>query len=193
MAMPRVPAEPESGLWTFDDLESLPDDGVRYEIIHGELIPMEMGALQHQRVAATLLIAINDWCRANGLSWMLLSPGGVYVTSTTWLVPDVAVYATNPAADEDWKRLVAPVLVIEVLSPSTTRHDRHRKRPIYLSHGVREVWLVDRKKRCIERWTAASEFPVVESGTVELSLDEGAAPFRLATDELFGPEPTRSD
>jgi Uma2 family endonuclease len=52
-----------------------------------------------------------------------------------------------------------PALIIEILSPSTTKRDRHRKRPAYLAHGVREVWLIDLDARPVEQWTAASEFP----------------------------------
>jgi len=44
-----------------------------------------------------------------------------------------------------------PLLVIEILSPSTARYDRVEKRPVYLGHGV-EYWIVDLDARVIERW-----------------------------------------
>ena len=47
-----------------------------------------------------------------------------------------------------------PILVIEILSPSTGRRDREVKRRIYLAAGVREVWIVDPARRSIELYTA---------------------------------------
>ncbi|MEW6228855.1 MAG: Uma2 family endonuclease, partial [Bacillota bacterium] len=44
----------------------------------------------------------------------------------------------------------APDLVVEILSPSSTKWDREIKREVYARFGVRELWLVDPQARSIE-------------------------------------------
>ena len=88
-----------------------------------------------------------------------------------------------------WRAMSTPLLVVEVLSPSTTRRDRHRKRPAYLANGVAEVWLVDGDTRIIERWTAASEFPDVTPRSVTWSPDANLQLLVIPELELFGPVP----
>jgi Uncharacterized protein conserved in cyanobacteria len=44
------------------------------------------------------------------------------------------------------------LLVVEVLSPSTARADRPRKRLIYQDQGVPEYWIIDPAARLVERW-----------------------------------------
>ena len=86
-----------------------------------------------------------------------------------------------------------PVLVVEVASPSTARRDRHRKRPAYLSHGVREVWTVNEEKRVIERWTATSEFPEVHLGSITWAPDTTKPVLTIDEVELFGPAKEQPD
>ncbi len=138
MAMPALPGIPERSLWTVADLEQLPDNGDRYEILHGELLVTPLPSSGHQGIVARLLVALAMWCRAY-TGWRFLAPGGVYVSETIWLEPDIAVYPSPEYRDTPWRELPAPILVVEVLSASTRKRDRHRKRPAYLSHGVAEV------------------------------------------------------
>jgi Uma2 family endonuclease len=78
-----------------------------------------------------------------------------------------------------------PALVIEILSPSTTKADRHRKRPAYLAHGVVEVWLVDIESRTFERWTAQSEFPQLYRESIAWAPTDAAATLAIDFAELF--------
>ena len=187
MAMPLSTPYPSRSIWTVEDLAQLPDDGNRYEILHGDLLVTPMPRLVHQDVAVSLTVALSNWCRANS-GWRVLATGGVYISETSWLEPDVAVYPV-PAHDgtSSWRDLPAPLLVVEVLSPSTTKTDRHRKRPAYLAHGVGEVWLVDPDTRTIERWTSASEFPELHRGSIRWSPVPDAPEFVIEDAELFGP------
>jgi len=154
MAMPhsRPPSTrlPERSIWTVADLEQLPDDGNRYEILHGELLVTRLPSVGHQGVAMRLCLLIAPWCRAH-TGWKMLSPGGVYVNETNWFEPDIAVYPAPEFPERRWQEMPPPVLVVEVLSPSTRRRDRHRKRPAYVAYGVAEVWTIDQASRTIER------------------------------------------
>jgi len=190
MAMPHSLSFPDRAVWTVDDLEQLPDDGNRYEILHGELLVTSMPTWGHQGVAMRLTWLLLNWCRAHP-DWSIRAPGGVYISTTTWLEPDVAVYRAPDRADLSWKELPPPVLVVEVLSPSTRRRDRFRKRPAYLNHGVGEVWTVDAQARTIERWTSASEFPDMRHDTFSwmppAPIPAGTQPLEVSFVELFGP------
>jgi len=166
MAMRTSLPRARGSLWTVGDLERLPDDGNRYEILHGELLVTPLPSNGHQGVAGELFVEIALWCRAHS-GWAARTPGGVYISETTWLEPDIAVYPAPARSALSWREMPPPVLVVEVLSPSTRKRDRHRKRPAYLAHGVREVWIVDAASRIIERWTAASEFPETHQDAIE--------------------------
>jgi Uma2 family endonuclease len=114
----------------------------------------------------------------------------VYISETTWLEPDIAVYPSPEYDDRPWQELPPPRLVVEVLSKSTRGRDRYNKRPAYLAHGVDEVWLVDKRSRSIECWTAASEFPETRRDSALWLPDESLPALVVTTEELFGP-PTR--
>ncbi len=187
MAMPLSPPIPPRSLWTVADLEQLPDDGNRYEILHGELLVTPMPAVWHQRVSARLCLHIAQWCEANA-GWEYFAPGGVFISETTWLEPDLAVYLVPAGgALDDWRHMAPPALVIEILSPSTTKRDRHRKRPAYLAHGVAEVWLVDIDAQTVERWTAQSEFPQLHKNKIAWAPSDGAHELTIEFDRLFAP------
>ena len=194
MAMPHLhgysqggsPPFPKRSIWTVDDVERLPNDGNRYEILHGELLVTPLPSNGHQGLVVRLIVLLSAWCQTH-TRWAIRSPGGVLVSATNWFEPDIAVYAAPEFSRLSWRDLPPPRLVVEVLSPSTRRRDRHGKRPVYLAHGVGEVWLVDDATRTVERWTAASEFPETLREIFSWTPD-AAYPSMVATaDELFGP------
>ena len=190
MAMPNTRPYPrpssERTIWTVADLEQLPDDGNRYEILHGELLVTPLPSNGHQGVAGRLFVRLANWCAAQ-TGWACRTPGGVYISETNWLEPDIAVYQAPEYSALPWREMPPPLLVVEVASPSTRKRDRHRKRPAYLAHGVREVWTVGEKERVIERWTAASEFPETRADGVAWVPDAVLPPLSVTADELFGP------
>jgi len=109
----------------------------------------------------------------------------VHIGETTWLEPDLAVYASPESANLPWREMPPPRLVVEVLSPSTRRRDRHRKRPTYLAHGVGELWLVDLDTRTIERWTSASELPETFREGITWIPGPALPPLVVTADEIF--------
>lgn len=100
-------------------------------------------------------------------------------------IPDVVALREEPPA-EDWLMTQTPVLVAEVLSPSTRREDLLRKAPEYLEAQISQYWVVDRQARTIEvlghagdRWETVAivddahpraEVEVGEWGTVSLDV-----------------------
>jgi len=186
-----IPPAPAGDVWTLADLDQFPRDGRRYEVLHGELLVTPPPSFGHQLAATALARAIGNWCTAHA-RWSVMAPSGFYVSETTWLEPDVAVFPVAPSMSLTWQTAPIPVLVVEVLNPSTRRRDRHAKRAAYLAHGVREVWLLDIPARAVERWTSASEFPETHPAGITWTPVATSPALELSADVLFGVADTAS-
>ncbi len=184
--MSHLHSFPKRSVWTAADLEQLPDDGNRYEVLHGELLVTPLPTSMHQGVAVRLTMMLGLWYRGRS-GWSVRAPGAVSISESTWLEPDVVLYPVDEFARVSWREMPVPVLVVEVLSPSTRKRDRHRKRPAYLDHGVREVWIIDEDARSVERWTTASEFPVTCRESFAWTIDAREPALEISWAELFGP------
>src|ERR1035438_5599867 len=128
------------------DLEAMPDDGNRYELIDGELYVSTAPSFNHQTILVNIAFAIMNYLREHPIG--RVAPGvGVIFDDYNGVIPDL-VFATN---ERMRKTLVggrfraAPDIVIEILSPgsSNERRDRHVERSLYAARGVSEYWIVD--------------------------------------------------
>ena len=72
--------------------------------------------------------------------------------------PDLFVVPWLPP-DRDWRKFPNPILIVEVLSPSTARADRTVKRRRFQKIGIPEYWIVDLDARAIERWRPSDARP----------------------------------
>ena len=149
MAMPAQPTE-----WTVDMVRALPEDGNRYEVIDGELFVTPAPNVFHQRAVRELLFLLAPYVRANGIGEALMAPADVVVYGPRKFVqPDVFVVPlVNDAPMRAWTDVGRLLLTAEVLSPSTERTDRGRKRILYKEKAVPEYWIVDTDERIVERW-----------------------------------------
>jgi Uma2 family endonuclease len=77
-----------------------------------------------------------------------------------------------------------PLLVVEILSPSTARHDRVKKRARYQRSGV-EAWIVDIEARLVERWLPSESRPEVLTERVTWSLPGAGEVLEFELDALF--------
>ena len=119
------------GPWTVDDLESFPDDGLRYELVDGTLLVPAGGAAAESPARGRVSFRLEVF----GL------PLDVRVSETRLLEPDLVVVRTSGARGRRLSGL--PVLVAEVLSPSTRAVDRVLKPHVLEEAGVPSYWLVD--------------------------------------------------
>lgn len=136
-------SRPVGDRYTVDDLDRLPDDGLRYELLDGMLVVSPAPILWHQEAVFSLAVLLRAACpRA---LHVLVAPVDWRPSRTTNLQPDVVVARRSDLlAVEGLKNLVAPpVLAVEVLSPSTRHLDRISKLAIYQGAGVPSYWLVD--------------------------------------------------
>ncbi len=124
---------------TDEDLEELPDDGHRYELIDGALVVTPAPGGPHQAVVAGLVRSL--WDNHPPTTAILPAPIDYVPEPTTVLQPDVVVVERHEAAQRRLTRV--PLLVVEVLSASTRRQDLGSKRLAYAGHGVPVYWVVD--------------------------------------------------
>ena len=124
---------------TRDDLVELPDDGLRYEVIDGDLLVSPAPRYRHQRLSAMLLHLLMSSCPA-GLT-VLHAPFAVGLAEDTEVQPDLLVAPRAEFTEVDLP--TAPMLVVEILSPSTRHVDLEIKRVHYERAGIASYWIID--------------------------------------------------
>ena len=166
MVMPAaIPPSPVR--WTRAMLEALPDDGQRHEIIDGVHYVTPSPALPHQYVVGELLGALFLYLRAEPIGWALTSPSDIELAPDTIVQPDILVLPrTSDRRPRSWAEGGLPILVIEVISPSSRSRDRIVKRPRYQRAGIAEYWIVDIESRLVERWAQGDERPEIVTGVL---------------------------
>lgn len=126
----------------------------RYELVNGELIPMSLGTGKHGRVTEFIRDELNGEIKRSNLLWTatdmkigIQSPRG-----TRWdtcRIPDIVVLPTEQWEDMDNREAVIrlnepfPLLVVEVVSPSTASDDYRAKRSEYAVLDIPEYWIID--------------------------------------------------
>ena len=114
-------------LMTVDDLDCMPEDGNRYEVIEGELFVSRAPGLTHQQVSANLVIDFGIYLAQHALGRIIPTPGLVF-NEHSGVIPDI-VFFTYEREQEivSGERLIAaPDLVIEILSPGRANEARDR-------------------------------------------------------------------
>ncbi|MBV8996414.1 MAG: Uma2 family endonuclease, partial [Pseudonocardiales bacterium] len=131
------------GEFTVADLERMPDDGLRYELLDGTLLVSRAPGVWHQEVAFALARALHASCPPD--LHVVLAPFEWRGSHRTALQPDVLVARRGDLLAVDGGRYLEapPVLAVEVLSPSTRRIDRLSKLSAYEEAGVASYWLID--------------------------------------------------
>lgn len=120
--------------WTVDDVWALPDDPChRYEAVDGGLLVTPAPRNLHQDAVGELHVLLHAYCRETAAWRVRRAPSDVVVFGTNLVQPDLYLAERLVAEQKQLsaKELPLPVLVIEVLSPSTARNDRVIKRGLY--------------------------------------------------------------
>src|SRR5215471_13628356 len=121
------------------------DDGTdtRYEVIDGFPVAMAPPAEARRILAVRLVSRIDQALTRRRPRNAQFEPGVVRLDrADSYYVPDIAV--TCEPNDPGRQAMVDPILIIEILSPSTERSDRRLKLPVYQNiRSVREIMLID--------------------------------------------------
>jgi Uma2 family endonuclease len=179
---------PEATLrWTAEMARALPDDGNRYEVIDGALLVTPAPILVHQRAVYLLERALDEYITRHGIGEVLASPADIELEPGTLVQPDVFVVPLRAGGDYpgSWTDVRALLLAIEILSPSSRRHDRVTKRRFFARVGVPEYWVVDLDARRVERWRPGDEQAEVLIERLEWRPEGAGEPFTLDLADFF--------
>lgn len=143
--------------WTSADLELLPENGDRYEIIEGELYMTRAPHWKHQKTILAIGKFLDIWSIQTGLGETIINPGIIF-TDDNNVIPDL-IWISNQrlesCVDESGHFTNAPELIIEVLSqkPNDIKRDKEIKLKLYSNRGVREYWIADWQLKQVEVYT----------------------------------------
>lgn len=126
------------GEWTVEMLESLPDDGLRYEIIDGTLLVSPSPRPGHQAMLVGIVRVLLAACPPE--LQVFVAPLDWQPDGRTSLEPDLLVIRRDRVFET---RIGDPELVIEIASPSSRRIDRLLKFDRYAEGGIGQYWLVE--------------------------------------------------
>lgn len=190
MAMPaRPPAHVvEPRRYTVEEVYAWPNDGNRYEVVHGELLVTPMPRALHQWIVVEFLLVLHAYLEPIGLRDTLSLPGDIMWGDDVWVQPDLFVVVPEQVS-ASWKTFKHLRLVIEVLSPASARGDRVVKRAAYQENGVETYWIVDADKRLVEVWHPDDEVAEIVAGELRWRVMPDAPELAIGLPELFGRMP----
>lgn len=120
----------------------------REELIGGKVVMMAPASAEHVYTAGSIYNIFKNYLK--GKNCIPFSDGLlVHLTDDNKFVPDMMVVCDRSKIKSDGVH-GAPDLVVEVLSPSTAKDDRTRKKEVYEACGVPEYWLVSPTDKSIE-------------------------------------------
>jgi Uma2 family endonuclease len=179
--------------WTIRDLAAMPDDGgwKRYEIIDGELYVTRAPHIRHQGTGGNIHFALEAWSRETRLGSAFQAPGVVF-SPTDAVIPDVVWVSQERLAngiDDAGHLVVAPELIVEVLSPGdlNEQRDKEVKPKLYSRYGVQEYWIVNWQLKTLEIYRrTAVQLQLVSTLLVGDTLTSPLLPdFSIPMAEIF--------
>ena len=172
--------------YTAEEVRRFPDDGLRYEVIRGELFVSPAPGTSHQRAVRDVCRRLQEYLETNDAGEALPAPFEVEFAGDSAVQPDVIVILEAQRPRLSRKRLTgAPAVAIEIISYTSKRTDRLQKRRLYQDEGVSEYWIVDLELRSVERWRPADTEPEVVTGCLIWRPAPDVPPFELDLVALF--------
>ena len=179
------PPHPRPGTWTVEEYFVLLEaNETTLEYIDGTIYDMPGGTLAHSGIIPNVSGELRTQLKGSGCL-VLASTMQVRVDETKYVFPDLSVVCGKPQLDNDNLTLLNPIVVVEVISPSSVRYDRITKRAFYQAiPSVRAYLIVEQHRVLVELHTrlesgwALQEYSdmddklVIESVNCELALAE---------------------
>ena len=149
--------------YTVDEVLAFPDDGNRYELVHGELLVSPSPAQPHQGALAELHFILRSYLSSlREVARAFFAPADIIWGPEDYVQPDLFVVPAEEVTG-DWRDCRTLLLAIEVVSPSSARADRVTKRRLYQEREVRTYWVVDVNAQVVEVWHPTDERPEIVS------------------------------
>lgn len=174
---------------TAEELWHLPDDGMRHELVEGQLRVMAPAGFEHGRVSSTANRLLANHVHATGTGVTLGAETGFILAShpDTVRAPDAA-FVSNARAEAVGRTVRfwpggAPDLAIEVVSPDDSRPEVRSKALCWLDAGASAVLILDPALRSARVFRAGGDIRVVTEG--EIDLDDAVPGWRVAVADFF--------
>jgi len=185
MSMPVVRRD----RWTLADVDRLVEEregmAPRYELVGGELLVTPAPTRRHQRIILRLAFVLQPYLSRHRLGEVVLGPARLELVSGERYEPDLfvvrAIDGRSPPADA----AQVPLLVSEVLSPGSSRHDRITKRRAFQANGTPEYWIVDGDALVFEIWKPDDERPAVVDDAITWMPVGASEPLRVDVAAFF--------
>jgi Uma2 family endonuclease len=168
--MGAMTAVPATEGFTRADLDAMPDDGRRYELIDGAILVTPPPSTRHQDVVGNLFLLLK--ASAPRELKVVVAPFAVTLATGRVIEPDVVVARRSDVTERDLP--AAPVLAVEVLSSSTQWVDLGRKKTMLAESGCRSYWLVDPGQAATQPSLTVLEL-AEDGGYVEVAQVSGSA------------------
>ena len=147
------PASPSKRPITADELLTMPDDGMRHELVDGELLVHPPPGVQHGDIQSTVASLLKPYVKAHKLGGVFTEAGFVLKRDPDVVrAPDVSfvVAARIPGSGLPVGYFDgAPDLAVEVISPSDTLYEVEDKVAQYLAAGTRLAWVINPRRRTV--------------------------------------------
>jgi Uma2 family endonuclease len=179
-----------TALMTAGELMELPHgESFRYELINGELEKTMSAGFPHGRITMRLAGPLSEWIWTHDLGEIFAAETGFQLTfePDTVLAPDIS-FITKERLEQvgETERFWpgAPDLVVEVLSPGDRPSKVNKKTSLWLSHGTKQVWIVNPKDRTVRIHRSLTDTTTF-SGSDYLEAQDLLPGFRLSLDRIF--------
>jgi Uma2 family endonuclease len=173
---------------TYEDYVLLPNDRNRYEILEGELTVTPTPSTKHQSASANLFKLLSTHIDDRNLGKLFYAPVDLILDPTTILQPDLLfVFSAHQHIITERAIEGVPDLVVEILSPTTSRTDRVTKAQIYARHSIPAYWIVDPEREVIEIYSLEIDTYRL-AATLEGKIPMSASPFKeleIAARDVF--------
>jgi Uma2 family endonuclease len=178
----------ENEPWTYTRYLRETAEGEYFAVIEGTRISPPRTNSFHQTALLKVCIRLEAFVKQHRLGIVVLGPIDVYLSDTNFVQPDLLFVAkahTDRITDNGI--MGAPDLVIEIISPGSTRADRVTKRQLYARYGVPEYWIISPNERSIE--VLSLKAGIYEAAGLYENSEVLASPllagFAIKPDELF--------
>jgi Uma2 family endonuclease len=180
-------------LWTEQEIQNLPDNGYKHEIVNGELIMSPKNNFEHERLVGRLYYALETFVRAHKNGAVLTSNLGYWMRTRNCRAPDISFIRTDRLRKHSFNLRTrkffpeAPDLAIEVISASNTGSEIDSRMRDLFSSGTELAWIIHPDEQFVEVCHSLSHRKLVGPGG-ELDGEELLPGFRYKIDDLFAPE-----
>jgi Uma2 family endonuclease len=180
---------PTATLLTADDLFRLPSNGMRHELVKGELRTMPPAGFEHGAVGLNLAAPLGKHVNAKQLGIVVAAETGFIIERDpdTVRAPDIAFVSKERIEQMGVPKAYfpgAPDLAVEVVSPGDTMNEVDEKVELWLARGTTMVWVVNPKRKTVSVYHAR-EHPAILTVDDYLEGLDVVAGFRMQVREIF--------